>query len=202
MRLRLYRVTRDYFGEDVLLYPQVPKNVMIGEDSITPRICTCTTIPQCLQSLELEYSDEFRYRLFNGEEIVLNLYTTVIDDINDIAQPDIDLVPDAWKTGEVWVIQPKKFNFVNKLAIRYHMDIPNSVYSRLLCRFIDEEEVLDFYAEDPIYGDYFSFSYLVKNINRVNSAIDYAQSRELEFYPNSEKKIAEWEANHKSSITK
>lgn len=137
-------------------------------------------------------------RLLNGEEITLYLYYTKVNKFENLYFPDTEGVPDAYKTGEVWVIKPYRFRFISELKIRYHMDIPHSVYSRILCRYSGEKEILDFRTGDPIYGDKRSFSMIVTNPNRYDSALDYAVSNEILFYPNSEAKVI---ARNKSLVT-
>ena len=198
MDLRLYRIVDKCYGYETLFTPNIPQNIMDKENTTIKRICTAPTIPGCIESIQPLCNDAYKERLLNGEEITLYLYYTKVNKFENLYFPDTEDVPDAYKTGEVWVIKPYRFRFVSELKIRYHMDIPHSVYSRILCRYSGEKEILDFRTGDPIYGDKRSFSMIVTNPNRYDSALDYAVSNEILFYPNSEAKVI---ARNKSLVT-
>jgi hypothetical protein len=52
--MKLYHVSEKYLGKEVMLSPRIPDNQMtklFGEDSITPRVCFCECVCECLTAI-------------------------------------------------------------------------------------------------------------------------------------------------------
>lgn len=102
----LYYIDRSYAPILDIFKPKVPSAIMNGEDHEIPRICLCKTIEGCINAASWGHSN-IQYRKLKE---VFRIY---IFDENDITKQNIissdelwekQLVPDAYITGEVWVI--------------------------------------------------------------------------------------------------
>ncbi len=98
--MKLYHVSEKYLGKEVMLSPRIPNNQMtklFGEDSITPRVCFCESVCECLTAL----GDNIKGK-------ILYVYETDIGEEFEghIKRPSLDEVPDVDTSGEIWLLKP------------------------------------------------------------------------------------------------
>lgn len=87
--------------------------------------------------------------------------------------PTIDEVPDAWKTGELWLTSETWFEHYGRYMLRRHMKIPKTPYARYAVtqmapdmknksRFVLDycDEVCDRLVATAIYGEEDAFSFI------------------------------------------
>lgn len=162
--LRLYHICQHDAGENVVLVPKVPAFRALGEDNGTPRVCACLNPYSCLRALELSYSpamDEPPYGL------PVWIYCADVP-MEDIEQPSTAEVPDAWLTGELWVMSSLVWHLLSPATFRRHMRFDakdrksgaSTVFSRYSLTFEGWEETLDRVHGSAVYGDEQAFSYL------------------------------------------
>lgn len=154
MKLSLYRIETVRRGDLNVLVPKVPDNTMHYEDKETPRVCACPTIYGCLLATELAYLVK--------DPLDMYLYKAEIDtDITRVRQPTYDEVPDAWVTGEFWILDPVVFKLQGRYIITPQMKVADG-YERFACT-IDEpevDEVVNRQRDKIVYGDPDAFSLL------------------------------------------
>ena len=102
--MNVFFVTKDYKEKLIELNPKIPKSIMKIEDSITPRICVSSSLNGYLSSID---------GLCNYDK--LYVYET---NVSDIYQPTESQVPDAFLTGELWILEKCKFNIIGSVIIR------------------------------------------------------------------------------------
>ena len=109
----LYFVTQKDFNNDfIILNPRIPKTIGDDEEAITPRICMSTSILGAMSSIckNLNYGCKtFIYKLEISN-----------DEMNDdtyIHYPTENEVPDAFYTGEVWVLKSVQLKLFKTLKI-------------------------------------------------------------------------------------
>lgn len=75
------------------------------------------------------------------------LYEADIE-IGNIYRPTENDVPDAFYTGELWILDAYDVDFykVKCYNIRKHMDLPNCTYSRYAVTEEKEDEIIDIRA--------------------------------------------------------
>ncbi len=163
-QIRLYHVSREDLGQQAFLIPDVPTNTGSGEDTVTPRVCACLTIPGCIRAGEFCFDDP----VMDGDDgEALYVYAAYVD-MEDVFQPGSDQVPDAWFTGELWVMKPVRWIRVAAGTLRKHLSYNVScqepeatvVYSRYAFTIDGYDEVVDRAGATAIYGDEDSFSVL------------------------------------------
>lgn len=105
----LYYVDRSY--EDIIeeFVPKIPSATMDGENHSIPRICLCPTIEDCINAASWGHSnliyrkpnEVFRVYMFDEKDIKKENY------MNSNELWEQGLVPDAYITNEIWVINQK-----------------------------------------------------------------------------------------------
>ena len=168
-KIHVYFIAKENLGANPVLTPRIPEFTGGKENETDERICVAPTVFQCLQGLEIAQDlvkDDKPYEVF--------LYEADVP-VKNIIQPSDEDVPDAWKTGEMWVIKPQQFSIVSNCIIRKHMDLPNNCYSRYSFRYANKDEVIDRITGTPIYGESYSFSFIDFNINRIKEALDHIE---------------------------
>lgn len=114
MKIKVFRIEEEFKGDSYSLSPRVPTNIQNGEDSITPRICVCPTVFGCLDASQMciPLSKKVSF-----EDIYL--YSAELDTEKDsIYQPNENEVPDAFKTGELWVLNDVEFKLEKIYKVR------------------------------------------------------------------------------------
>ncbi len=163
-KIHLYHISRTDLGPEVFLTPDVPANTGFGEDEHTPRVCACLNVPGCLQSGEFFFDDDM---ILGGRPKTLYVYEAWADP-EDVWQPSVEQVPDAWFTGELWVTRAIRWTKVDKGVLRKHLSYTVSckepradvVYSRFAFTFDGYDEVVNRAGASPVYGDADAFSVL------------------------------------------
>ena len=186
--ITVYRFEMVYNGTSFIKQPSIPNYRMIGENTTIPRISVCTTIPACIQALNLpdyqfkKLNDKpgRKYVTDNDKTVDLNIrrkpikiYLYAYDATIDELSYPVD-VPDSWITGELWLTKPTDFVYVDTYYVRVCMHIPNSCYSRYTVTKEGYEEAIDKICGDIIYGDQDSFTFLARNPLREDMALDVA----------------------------
>ena len=100
-----YFASTKNFDKDTILYPRIPENRSIDEDEYTPRICVSQSINGCLTAI----ADNIL------ENDVVYIYQCKS---RSVRQPSLDEVPDAFITGEQWVLKPIKINLFFTVKIK------------------------------------------------------------------------------------
>ena len=112
--MKLYHVSEKYLGKEVMLSPRIPNNQMtklFGEDSITPRVCFCESVCECLTAIGDNLKDKELY-----------VYEIVIDERTEInrgtiKRPDTTEVPDTDTFREIWLLRDCKLSLSNNKKI-------------------------------------------------------------------------------------
>lgn len=152
------------------LFPRVPNNAMdLGnEDDRTKRICVCPTIPGCIMSAELIC----RLAENNTETATVYVYSADVPFIY-LKQPSVDEVPDAWSTGEMWVMVPWTFQLDG--VYNLHKGLSHAIspaYTRwIMTRVGHDIDIVDIIGVPPIYGSLDSFSFIELDINRARKYV-------------------------------
>ena len=160
--IRVYHISDQNFGNSVKFIPRVPiySANECFEDAKTPRICCALTLPQCLYSTERTYDITSK-----DKEIKLYVYETVVE-ASKLYQPKEDQVFDTYYTGELWLLEPTVFIFVNSYTLK-RQQVLGYPYSRFSFTADGEDEVVDRVISDPIYGDLNAFSFIAVDRYRV-----------------------------------
>lgn len=159
--IHLYHISQIDLGSRVLMQPMVPKFKTQGEDSTVPRICCCTSIPGCIHAIT-----NIPELIDVAERLDLYAYEANVD-AKYIVQPSDKLLPDVWLTGEMWVTTPQVFYKCHHYIATKQFHIPNTNFSRYAFKDITEDyEVVDRVVGGLIYGDSYSFSMVLEEINR------------------------------------
>ena len=124
MILKVYRLEEEYKGDSFTLSPRIPTNIQHGEDQTTKRICVCPTIIGCIKATQMCFPLEFKAGF-----IPIHLYSAIIDtDICNVYQP-LKEVPDAFITGELWLLNETKFTLERIYDIKHlQADQPSNVF--------------------------------------------------------------------------
>lgn len=160
--IRVYHISDQNFGPKVKLFPRIPDSIAsdIHEDNQTPRICCALTLPQCL------YSTERTYDITEGDKkIKLYVYEATVK-ASKLYQPNENQVFDTYYTGELWLLDPTVFTLVNSYTLK-RQQILGYPYSRFSFTMDGEDEVIDKYVCDPIYGDSKAFSFIAVDRYRI-----------------------------------
>ena len=165
----VFKICFEDLGDTVRLDPRVPLHPAKNEDNKIDRIPVCTTIPACINALELT-------SMITKDNPLLTVHVYAADvPIEYLDHPnrhDVK-VPDQWKTGELWVMYPWTFIKLGKAYVRKHMEMPNSAYSRYAFRFEAFSEVVDRVCAAPVYGEMKSFSFIDLDHERIESTLNY-----------------------------
>ena len=160
--IKVYHISDQNFGNKVKLIPRVPESIAgdLFEDNQTARICCALTLPQCL------YSTERTYDITEADkEIKLYVYEAIVK-ASKLYQPTEKQVFDTYYTGELWLLEPTIFALVDLYTLR-RQQILGYPYSRFSFTADGEDEVVDKYMSDPIYGDSKAFSFIAVDRYRV-----------------------------------
>lgn len=157
--LVVYHISHIDLGEHTRIIPYIPESAAAIEDQTTPRICCALTIPACIQSMELNY--ELRRGIFKKLYVYQTRVTT-----DELYQPIYGEVPDAWITGELWIMKPKMFTLTGVYTIKKQQELDGCFYSRYSVVVENAKEVANRNFSTPIYGDISSFSFLDADIER------------------------------------
>lgn len=172
--MKVYHISRKDLGDSIVLIPRIPTHRAHGENSTIPRICCTPSIYNCLIAMEATAD-------LNDKDIT-NLYVYCADvDPLIICQPELDEVPDAFYTNELWILQQQRFYKECNATLKIHMNIPSSPYSRYMFTRDGCEDVLDRITSMPVYGTLGSFSYIDLNADRIPQAIQYAEQHREEY---------------------
>lgn len=165
----VYKICFEDYGNTVLLAPRIPDHPAKNENITINRIPVCTTIPSCINSLELT-------SMITKDNPLLTVYVYAsevpMQYIEDPNKHEIK-VPDHWKTGELWVMYPWTFFKISEATIRKHMEIPYSAYSRYAFTMKNFNEVVDRICATPIYGEITSFSFIDLDHERIEFTLKY-----------------------------
>lgn len=112
--MKLYHVSEKYLGKEVTLSPRIPNNQMtklFGEDSITPRVCFCESVCECLIAIgdNLEDKELYVYEIVIDERVEISRGT--------IKYPDTTEVPDTDTFREIWLLRDCKLSLSNNKKI-------------------------------------------------------------------------------------
>lgn len=165
----VYKICFEDLGDSVLLDPRVPLHPAKNEDTKINRIPVCTTIPSCVNALELA-------SMITKDNPIMSVYVYAATvPMEYLDHPNIHevKVPDQWRTGELWVMYPWVFTKLGKAYVRKHMEIPYSAYSRYSFRFEVFSEVVDRICAAPIYSEMKSFSFIDLDYERIESTLNY-----------------------------
>lgn len=155
--------------ESLQLFPRVPENIAEGyEDDRTNRICVCPTIPGCIMSSDLipQLASD------NKEQAVVYVYSAEVPFIY-LKQPSVDEVPDAWSTGELWVMVPWTFQLEDTYNL--HKGLSHAIspaYSRWIMTRTGCNEIIDMICVPPVYGSLDSFSFIELDIERAKKYLN------------------------------
>jgi hypothetical protein len=108
---KLYHVSENPDLDGTTLIPRVPDNWLIKkgfEDPNTKRVAFTTSIDGCLIALSANLKGKTLY-VYQAEDS-----KTLKNKPNSML---IDLVPDAHITGEVWILEPVKIRFIQKIIV-------------------------------------------------------------------------------------
>lgn len=109
------------------IYPVIPTDTIPGEDKDTKRICTAPTLDDCLTALGPSAigikAIQAYMRAFPGKHLDSSLITFPFTDFRfsmryddpDLVFPNRQLVPDVYKTDEVWITKPVAPDFCDHL---------------------------------------------------------------------------------------
>lgn len=167
--LLVFKICFEDLGQTVILSPQIPLHPAKNEDIIINRIPVCTTIPACINALEIA-------SMITKDNPVLTVYIYASEvPVEYLENPNKNTVkvPDQWKTGEIWVMYPWTFFKVGEATIRKHMEIPYSAYSRYAFTMKDFNEVVDRICATPVYGEITSFSFIDLDNERIEYTLKY-----------------------------
>lgn len=165
--IRLYHVCLEDRGEQTVFVPDVPERRSDNEDKWTPRVCACLTVPDCLRAMELAFDSGVA---LDNAELHVSVYQARVP-VEHVVQPSTEQVPDAWMTGELWVMIPIQWTLAFQGTFRRHMDFAcksfetgdNAVFSRYAFTALGEEEVCDRCQGCATYGEENAFSFLEFN---------------------------------------
>lgn len=167
--LLVFKICFEDLGKQVMLSPQIPIHPAKNEDTKINRIPVCTTIPSCINALELT-------SMITKDNPLLEVYVYASEvpmDYLEMPNKHEIKVPDQWKTGELWVMYPWTFIKLGKATIRKHMEIPYSAYSRYCFTIENFDEVVDRICATPIYGEMKSFSFIDLDNERIEFTLNY-----------------------------
>lgn len=167
--LLVFKICFDDLGSSVLLDPRIPIHPAKNENTEIKRIPVCTTIPACIQALELA-------SMITKDNPILTVHVYAADvPMEYLEEPNKYevKVPDQWRTGELWVMYPWLFTKISEATIRKHMEIPYSAYSRYSCTMKNFDEVVDRICAAPIYGEMKSFSFIDLDHERIEFTLKY-----------------------------
>ncbi len=88
---------------------------------------------------------------------------TALVDASKLYQPSDEELPDVWKTGELWLLEPTKFNLYGMFHLRRQMFIGNTPYARYSVSLYDGndyDEVIDRHVATAIYGEEIQYSFI------------------------------------------
>ena len=169
----VYKITLEDLGNSILIDPRVPLNTAKNEDKTIDRIPVATTIPNCINALELT-------SMITKENPILKVYVYAsVVPVEYLEEPNINVVkvPDQWKTGELWVMYPWTFTKLGSATLRKHMEIPYSAYSRYSFTMNNFDEVVDRVCAANIYGEITNFSFIDLDNDRIESAYFYQDNK-------------------------
>ncbi len=153
--IKLFHICYTDMGTKTILMPSVPESTAEGEDEETPRIPTCLNILSCLTSMEIS----FNYATYAHKTIPLWIYSADVP-IDIVYQPTVNEVPDVWKTGELWVIEPIEWQLESKAYFRWQSDFivednssHKAVYSTYSFTYDGEKEVDAKIGRPIVYGE-------------------------------------------------
>jgi len=86
----MYHLTPFFLGQEITLYPQLPRDRAIFEMAKIKRICVAPSIDECLWALRNTYYNRGIWHLY---------------EVHDDFLPAIN-VPDAHETNEHWILHP------------------------------------------------------------------------------------------------
>lgn len=191
--ISVYRVVPvNGYGLQLHEKPRIPDNAALSEDQHTPRIPVCLTIPGAIEAAELVYSIDlfdkaYMAHMHNWVELHPHENRFPFKESRDygfdfdvicalvpgskLYQPTSYEVPDAWKTGEMWLLEPTDFVHYGRYHIRRHMEI-GGAYARYAVTEKepdpakhgifkeDYDEVVDRQIGTAIYGEENAFSFI------------------------------------------
>lgn len=127
--LRLYHISLSNLGEEIDIEPKVPDRIMRGEDELTERVCSSTSILDCIRATfmltKIENVNEKDYQMLHTSRLrQYPFYVYYLDcPIEDIIQPRISQVPDGFITNEFWVTKTFTWKLLDVFYIRKGIDI-------------------------------------------------------------------------------
>lgn len=155
--MKLYHISpTPLHGTDsniVELSPRVPGNTASLEDDHTPRICTCMSILNCIQSIEATWE----YDTFHNTGFYV--YTADVPE-EKCTFPDYDMVPDAQFTNEIWLTHPTKFTYVGHYHIDKTVVFPNTNLARFQVYADWTDPPIDRIIDGLYYGEPESFQFI------------------------------------------
>lgn len=136
-----FHLSRD-IDHDHMFVPRLPKSHAPNEDTLIPRISVAPTIEQCLRGVIFPLWDRklFVHRFLVGERF--------IEENMKLQKDLVNLVPDAFISGECWILKEVMSDFIGSIFFegceritvptpenyRFH-DIFKTMTSKVNCRF-------------------------------------------------------------------
>ena len=163
-KIMVYHVQYFDQGKAILKNPEIPDDLMADEDEEIPRICITTSIPEAINACaDVIFKDpNFKYFEHDGFR-TLYLYCAEVK-TDALVQPTKWGVPDVWKSGELWLMQPTHFDKCLEYDIQRQCHFEGTPYSRFLFTARGEDPMVDRYIVEPIYGSIESFSMIMTDI--------------------------------------
>lgn len=130
----VYRVETEFKGNLFTYIPQIPKNRLAGENDIFPRICCALTVYGALISSTALYDLYSKYHVDEVPEFIGSIYIyKARAKVSNIVQCEY-LVPDAGITGELWLTEPTKFQFVGEYHLYEKYRLPRCAFTMYALR--------------------------------------------------------------------
>lgn len=169
----LYHLSASPLGDNPILVPKIPVNLAHGENKDVPRICCCNSIIGCVRA-----TTPTLFVDANNPRVHRWLYHAIVP-VDDVYQPESNEVPDAWFTGEFWVMEPTQFELCWEYVITRQFDLPGLAYTRYMFTAVEDEPVVDAVVSDVVYGEPVAFSIIALDRGRASEAIAYAEENKL-----------------------
>jgi hypothetical protein len=108
-----YHLSEKYHGKTVWFDPQIPSKMDPVEDHKIKRICFAPSIEKCLMAIG-GYDDWKTTIITNPKQ---KYFVYAIHGHSKVFKPTNDLVPDIFRTDEVWRLESTRLFFKGKLKI-------------------------------------------------------------------------------------
>ena len=156
--ITVYHMSNKFLGEVTVMKSRVPKITAFGEDEHLPRICVAPSIIGCIYALP-----EFPPPDREITKMQWWLYRADLDgdDLLDVYHPDSAELPDAWETGEFWLLKPTVFDLERIYVAQTLARLVGTPYRWWTFTELDREPVRNNAIGDVYYGTPAAFSVMV-----------------------------------------